>query len=127
MSVIRLMHLHDECIRRHGGIPGLREEGCMERSLGAAETAAAYSNTDDNDILTAAVRAGFYLCRNHCFSDGNKRIGWATIVDVLAQAGLEIDRPETEAKDIMVRVADGSLSAEELQAWVAGCLIAIPS
>ncbi len=41
----------------------------------------------------------YYLMKNHCFVDGNKRVGWAACMEVLRALGLTVTATDKEAED----------------------------
>jgi prophage maintenance system killer protein len=70
--------LHTEAINRWGGKRSTRtdSEDCIEGRIGNAALAEDYV-TDDERVRRGLCFAGFllfYLCRDHCFIDGNKRV-----------------------------------------------------
>ena len=75
-----------------------------------------------NDLYTSieekAVSLGFSLIANHPFVDGNKRIGHAALEAFLLLNGYELDASVDNAEQIIVGVAAGTSSREELLLWV---------
>ncbi len=77
--------IHDEAIARFGGdaTPDAKQ-GCIDGSIGAAWNAELYTGDDaSSGGLCFAGCLLYYLVKNHCFVDGNKRVGWATCMEVL--------------------------------------------
>lgn len=56
--------------------------------------------------------------RHPCFSDGNKRIGWAAMFDMLASLGLTVRATVPEAYELVMGIASGSTTKEMAIAWV---------
>lgn len=79
--------IHAEVLAAHGGSPGLREEALLE-SAGAAPQAAMMGQAVFSDPVEIAAAYLFYLCRNHPFVDGNKRVALATSLVFLSGNGL---------------------------------------
>jgi len=79
-----IQEIHDECIVRFGGdgTPNAKD-GCVEGSLGAAWNAELYTDEAESGGLCFAGCLFYYLVNNHCFVDGNKRVGWAACMEVL--------------------------------------------
>ena len=95
-----VLDLHAEAIRLHGGDGSPPHAGCVDRSLGAAWTAEGYSETDNSKPgLCFAACLLFYLVKNHCFIDGNKRAAWAASMEALRSLGLTIKATDDEAED----------------------------
>ena len=62
------------------------------------------------------------LANNHALADGNKRLAWAATAVFMWINGNDLDAPEDDAFDLVIAVADGSLtdvekSAERLAGW----------
>jgi death-on-curing protein len=92
-------------------------DGC----IGAAANAAAYCEEGDLDTgLILAAYLLFYLARNHCFVDGNKRVAWLATVEVFKELQLTLDVPEDEAFAFTWDVASGAIrKVEEVAVWLA--------
>lgn len=99
--------LHKAGIDKYGGDHSPPKEGCLEQSLGGAYSAEQYTRADDT--VEGLIFAGyllFYLVSNHCFVDGNKRIGWLAALRVLLNLGLTIRATDDEAEAFCMRIAD---------------------
>ncbi len=128
ISEAQVHGLHAHALEEWGGLSGVRDTNCVERSIGAGFSAGLYRADEDSepDVLTVAVHVGFYLVQNHCFNDGNKRVGWMALADQLAAVGLDVDASQQEVVAQVTRVAAGESSVDELQEWVAARLVAVP-
>jgi len=69
-------------------------------------------------LLTFAAAYGFGLVRNHPFRDGNKRIGFLAMVTFLRLNGVTFAPPPEEVVLMMVDLAAGKVSEEELEGWI---------
>jgi death-on-curing protein len=67
-------------------------------------------------ILAAAYGYGF--AKNHCFVDSNKRVAFMTMYTFLNLNGYEINATEPQVVDLMLGVADGSITEEQLITWL---------
>lgn len=55
---------------------------------------------------------------NHGFIDGNKRTAWLVVEILIERSGYFLNIPDDEPiDDIVVGVADGSISFEDLSVW----------
>ena len=79
--------IHREVLAAHGGAPGLRDEARLESAV-AAPQATLLGEPLLADPVEIAAAYLFYLCRNHPFVDGNKRVALATCLVFLSQNGL---------------------------------------
>jgi prophage maintenance system killer protein len=123
MTRDQVIRLHDEGIKRYGGDPTPRGdlESCIDRSLGAAWNGALYREPVDAAAgLCFAAFLLFYLTKNQCFTDGNKRTGWLAGVWVLLALGLTVTASKEEC-EIMVRsiAAEAAATADDVVRWLA--------
>ena len=128
-SVDRVVHLHAEGLRQFGGATGPPDPSdCIEGALGGAFNAEAYLEGKKH------AKAGLVFCayllyslvQRHCFTDGNKRVGWASAMDALACLGLGVHATEDEAFQLVEDViAHRVLSGEDVAKWMAPRLYAI--
>lgn len=76
--------IHAEVLAAHGGAPGLRDEALLESAV-AAPQAKKLGRAVFTDPVEVAAAYLFYLCRNHAFVDGNKRVALATCLVFLSE------------------------------------------
>lgn len=129
ISVQRIVALHAEGMRRHGHDPASRPaEDCVEGSLGAAWNAGLYREPEDARIgLCFAGHVLYYLAKNHCFTDGNKRAAWMSMTTVLASMGLSVEATDDEAEAMVKQVAEGVIrDPDGVIFWLAERLISFP-
>lgn len=109
--------LHAELIKETGGTDGIRDDGLLESALNAP-----FQSFDGVDsfpsIQQKAARLGFGLIQNHAFVDGNKRIGTHAMLVFLALNGIEIEYTQDELSSVILEVAAGNCSFEELVKWI---------
>lgn len=78
--------IHAKVLVAHGGAEGLRDLALLESAVAAPQ--ATWSGepimSDPHEIAAAYL---FYLCRNHPFVDGNKRVALASCLTFLALNG----------------------------------------
>ena len=72
-------------------------------------------NTSIYDI--AAVYC-FYLCKNHAFSDGNKRISFFVMAYFLRIHNYKITASHKSCENITRSVAKGELEIKEISNWL---------
>jgi death-on-curing protein len=105
-----------DLVRTWGGIPGLRDESGLESALARAKQRFAYE--PDTDTAALATAYGYGLARNHPFNDGNKRAAFVTMAVFLGLNGREIDAAEAEVVTVMLDLAAGVLTEEQLADWI---------
>lgn len=69
-------------------------------------------------VPTKAAALGFSLVCNHPFLDGNKRVGHLAMEMFLLLNGHELTAGVDEQERVIIRLAAGELSREELAGWV---------
>jgi death-on-curing protein len=108
--------LHADQVREHGGQLGMRDPGLLDSALARPQHVWAY---DANaDLAKLAAEYGFGLAKNHAFLDGNKRVALAATNVFLILNGFEIEAPEPEVVNTMLRLADGRLSRSRFAEWI---------
>jgi len=105
-----------DLIREHGGMPGLRDEHALEAALARPLQRRAYHAAADLAELAAAYGHG--LATGHPFHDGNKRIAFVTMAVFLELNGAEFEADEADVVTVMLALAAGEMSEEQLASWV---------
>jgi death-on-curing protein len=104
-----VLGLHASRIARYGGSLGLRDLGLLESAL--AVPCATFGGQFLHENLSEMASASlFHIVKNHPFVDGNKRTGLAAAIAFLDLNGHEIDADPAELADLVLGVADGSVS-----------------
>lgn len=117
LTKAQVLMLHRELIRGTGGADGLLDEGLLDSALSAP-----FHSFDGIDafpsIQQKGARLGYGLIQNHAFVDGNKRIGAHVMLVFLALNGIELDYTQDELSDMVLAVAAGKLSFDDMVKWV---------
>jgi death-on-curing protein len=116
-TVEAVLAIHEEVLAAHAGSPGLRSRELLESAV-AAPQASMMGVPMITDPIEIAAAYFFYLCSNHAFIDGNKRVALATCLVFLSENGLlkseELDVDAWE--NLTLAVAAGTLSRDEVTA-----------
>ena len=119
LSLAEVIELHRKVIEQAGGLPGLRDLGALESAV--AQPRMTFGGTD---LYPSLVEKSAALClslvTNHPFVDGNKRVGHAAMETLLVLNGFEIDASTDEQEQLLLALADGQLSREDLVGWLRG-------
>ena len=107
--------IHNDQLREHGGLPGVRDENVLESALARPQQK---WNHEQPDVATLAAAYGFGLVKNHPYRDGNKRIGFLAMVTFLGLNGQALEATDAEVVAEVLALADGRLSQAELAAWI---------
>lgn len=109
-----IIDLHARSIELFGGSHGIREEAGIDAALDRPRQVLAYGDATGNlHELAAAMGFAFAKIR-HPFVDGNKRVAWFSMFTFLRINGLYLDAPERIATEMMVGVASGERSEQDL-------------
>ena len=95
---------------------GLRDAGLFESALARPRHRWEYGEA--KDLYDCAASYGFGIAKNHAFNDGNKRTAFQSMYTFLGLNGYELEATEVDAVEVMVAVADGSLSERRLATWL---------
>ena len=107
--------IHNDQLREHGGLPGIRDENVLESALARPQQKWHYA--DSTDLPTIAAAYAFGLVKNHPYRDGNKRIGLLAMVTFLEMNGHELEATDAEVVAEILALADGTVSEEALADW----------
>lgn len=124
LTAARVLDLHSRTVEIQTGTTYERRPGelaCVEGCLASARQAAFYERPEsgEDDPLTVAGSVLYYLTRRHCFTDGNKRIGWLAAVDYLAGLRLDVAATDDEVYGLCLGVAEGHVERGAVVAWFA--------
>lgn len=78
INTAQVLRIHAVAPERHGGLPGIRDQGLLESAV--FRPLSFYSYGERHTCTLAALYAEGIMTHNHPFSDGSKRTGYATAV-----------------------------------------------
>lgn len=110
-----LLAAHDEQLEEHGGAAGIRDRGLFESAMARPQNLAAYG---DPDVAALAAAYGFGIAKNHAFVDANKRTAFVALELFLALNGFLLTADDRQCVIVMLSVASGVFSEEELADWI---------
>ncbi|MEZ4686583.1 MAG: type II toxin-antitoxin system death-on-curing family toxin [Bacteroidia bacterium] len=126
LSVELVFEVHHYLILESGGSHGLRDrrilENCLNQYLITFEGQFLYSG-----LVEKAAALGFSLVANHPFVDGNKRVGHAAMEIFLKMNGYVIDSPVDTQEAVILGIASGKISRENLTEWLRNHVVIFPS
>ena len=116
-TVEAVIAIHDEVLAAHGGSPGMRSRELLESAVAAPQATMMGSPMISEPIEVTAAYL-YYLCSNHAFVDGNKRVALATCLVFLSENGLLKNESLNvdEWENLTLAVAAGVLSRDEVTA-----------
>lgn len=107
---------HERSIDRFGGSHGIRDRALIESALSRPKNRWAYG--PECDVADLAASYAFGLAKNHGYVDGNKRIAFIAMIVFLYRNGLLLEAPDDGAIDLMIGVASGERSEDDIADWV---------
>lgn len=113
---------HTLQITEHGGTHGVRDVGLLESALARPLNIHAYE--PDADLAALAAAYAFGIVKNHPFLDGNKRTGYVVMEAFIYLNGAALKAEGTDKYLTFIALADGSMSEDELAAWLRARLVA---
>lgn len=114
--------IHDRQLAEHGGGTGVRDEALLDSALARPQQLFAYGDPPP-DLAALAASLAYGLARNHPFVDGNKRTAHVCYRVFLALNDARLIASDEEKYITMLRLAEGSLTADELTAWLRAYLV----
>ncbi len=117
LTLGEVLELHRRVVEQSGGAGGIRELGSTESAV--AQPQVTFGGEDlYPTIESKAAALCFSLVMNHAFVDGNKRIGHAAMETFLMLNGRELVAEVDDAEQIILTLAAGRLSREDLLNWL---------
>lgn len=108
--------IHNDQLREHGGLPGIRDENVLESALARPQQKWHY--TEGADIAMLAAAYAFGLVKNHPYRDGNRRIGFLAMATFLGMNGYDLTATDADVVTQILALADGRVSEDALADWV---------
>ena len=111
LPVDLVREIHAEAISRFGGSDGLRDIGLLESAV-AAPQATFGGQSVYGSIEEIAAACLFYICRNHPFIDGNKRVALGSCIVFLRLNGIEPSPDGPDWESLVLDVAASRLDRD---------------
>jgi len=113
LNVAIVNEIHEEAIAQFGGINGIRDQALLESAISA--TQASFAGVSPfTDVIDVAGAYLFYLCSNHPYLDGNKRVGLGACLVFLQLNGFTPAPDSDDWENLTLAVAAGALAREEV-------------
>src|SRR6056297_3922348 len=112
-----ILFFHEQLVKIYGGSSGIRDENLLDSAL--EQPKATYQDEYLHDsLIKMAAAYGYHLCNNHAFVDGNKRIALIAMDVFLQRNGFEIIASEKETYKMMITLATGEFTKNQLVEWL---------
>ena len=126
LTLGEILELHRRVIEQSGGAGGVRELGGVESAV--AQPQMSFGGEELYPTREAKATAlCFSLVMNHPFVDGNKRVGHAEMETFVVMNGYEFVTDVDDAEKMILTLAAGKLSGEELLEWVTSHIKRLPT
>jgi death-on-curing protein len=123
LTLEQVVEMHDDLLRRFGGLGGGGARGGEYEGVDAAVQAVKNSYYDSVEELAAAYAV--YIVQGHVFTDGNKRTGAAAMLVFLEANGIRSTLSADEVPGLMIdlqRRSEAGERTEDLIGWIAAAL-----
>lgn len=104
------LKIHQQQVKRFGGIQGVRDDGLLESALGAARQTFDYTQ----DTYESAAQYCYSIASNHPFLDGNKRTAAACMLVFLVKNNIKPLMNNTLLYEWVIAVTTNTMQRTEL-------------
>lgn len=108
--------IHNQQLALFGGAAGILDLGKLSSALARPKHIQTYN--PDPSLYELAAAYAWGLVKHHPFVDGNKRTAFVIMAVFLKVNGIDLIVPEAEVVTIMLALAAGEMSEEQLAAWL---------
>jgi len=115
LTTDQALEIHAAAIRLFGGGPGLRDSALLHSATAAPQASFGGQSKFANTVEIAAAYL-YYLCSNHPFVDGNKRVALGSCLIFLELNGYQPAPDSEDWENLTLAVAAGILTREEITA-----------
>ena len=117
LEIEDVLNIHQVLVEQFGGVPGVRDEGLLESALSQPK-ATFFSELLHPTIHEQAAAYLYHIAMNHPFLDGNKRTAFGAMEAFLRLNGYNLSFSDDEAYDMVMWVAQGDMSKEEVSIFL---------
>ena len=113
LTIEQVQEIHAAAIRLFGGSPGLRDSALLQSATAAPHSTFGGQSTFADTVEIAAAYL-YYLCSNHPFVDGNKRVALGSCLVFLELNGYQPAPDSEDWENLTLAVAAGLLNREQI-------------
>lgn len=115
LSRVQAEAIHEDQVREHGGLAGVRDENALESALARPINLFLHEKAD---LFALAAAYAHGIAKNHPFHDGNKRAAFVAADVFLKKNGHTFSMSEQEAVTVMVGLASSEISQEQFAEFI---------
>ena len=117
VTIDDVIRLHKKLISKFGGSYGIREVNLLNSSISSV-----FQTYDGVELypsdLDKIIQVSYSLIENHCFIDGNKRIGTMVLLYLLKINCIDHSINNYDLIDIGLKVASGEMNKEYYKKYI---------
>lgn len=117
LTVEQVIKLHKGLIEATGGSPGFLNKDMLYSALSSP-----FQTFGGEDVYPTveqkAAKMAYFLISNHCFVDGNKRIGLYVMLVFLELNNVLLDFTQQELIDLGLGIASGKLNDTDILKFI---------
>ncbi len=113
LTIEQVIELHDEMLKRYGGLPGVRNKNLLWSAIDAPK-AAMFGQEMYPSIYEKAAAYLYHLVCNHPFNDANKRISFTVTLVFLEVNNAKQAFKIEDLEDLVIAVAKGKETKERI-------------
>lgn len=117
VTIDDVIRLQKELISKYGGSYGIREVNLLESSISNVFQTFGGVELYPRD-LDKIIQVSYSLIENHCFIDGNKRIGTMVLLYLLKINYIDHSINNYDLIDIGIKVASGEMNNEDYKKYI---------
>lgn len=117
LSIGQVAELHRGLLETTGAAAGIRDLRALESAVARHKAASEGRDPHEALVATAAV-LHFSLVQHQPFLEGNKPVAHAAMETFLLMNGAEIDASMDDQERLLLGLADGQVSQDDLVAWL---------
>jgi death on curing protein len=122
LTIEQVQEIHAAAIRLFGGSPGLRHSALLQSATSAPQ-ATFGGQSPFADTVEIAAAYLYYLCSDHPFADGNKRVALGSCLVFLELNGYQPTPDSEDWENLTLAVDAGLLNREQITATLRKLLV----
>ena len=117
LSTTQVLVIHDQMVKRFGGLSGIRDLGLIESAVGRPQ-----ATFDGKELYKTVFEKGAALLqsllKNHPFTDGNKRTALVSTGMFFKLNGFKLINNHKDEVNFTLEVNNQNLTVEQIVEWL---------